>query len=549
MTTGTTPDRSATARQRAISDRMRSVRSKNTTPELTLRKELRARGVRFSGCNDRLPGKPDLTIPAAGLAIFVDGELWHGLQWSRRGHPSLEDQFVTSDTRDYWIAKIRRNMQRDCKVTTQLLQKGWRVLRLSESDVQKHTDECIRRIMDAASRTNSYDQVSRLAAKNCAEFFAGIGLMRVGLEKQGWSVAFANDFDEKKFEMYRANFDCSDGHFVHDDIHKLSAEQVPTVTLATASFPCNDLSLAGGRKGLAGAQSSAFWGFIEVLRTLGQRKPPMILLENVIGFLTSHHGKDFKDALLALNHLGYVVDPFIIDAASFVPQSRQRLFVVAVSRLIQPIRASETPQFFESAVRPKAIANFILQHPEIDWNIRKLPAPPQRNTCLTDLLEEIPHHSALWWNAERATYLLKQMSPKHREVADRMINGRKWSYGTVFRRVRNGVSMAELRNDGVAGCLRTPRGGSGRQILFKAGKGKYFARLLTGTECARLMGADKFVVDGQLNKALFGFGDAVCVPVIEWICTHYLNPLVAESIRGHLLSPSSGEPNRAAVAA
>ena len=117
------------------------------------------------------------------------------------------------------------------------------------------------------------------------------------------------------------------------------------------------------------------------------------------------------------------------------------------------------------------------------------------------------------------------MSPKHRAQTEAMIHGSRTSYGTVFRRIRNGKSMAELRTDGVAGCLRTPRGGSGRQILVAAGKGRFAVRLLTPRECARLMGADKFVIKASLNQALFGFGDAVCVPVIEWIARNYLNPV------------------------
>ena len=88
--------------------------------------------------------------------------------------------------------------------------------------------------------------------------------------------------------------------------------------------------------------------------------------------------------------------------------------------------------------------------------------------------------------------------------------------------------MAELRTDGIAGCLRTPKGGSGRQILFKAGYGEYTARLLTPRECARLMGADEYKMSVPLNQALFGFGDAVCVPVVSWIAEHYLNPVVDE---------------------
>jgi DNA (cytosine-5)-methyltransferase 1 len=120
------------------------------------------------------------------------------------------------------------------------------------------------------------------------------------------------------------------------------------------------------------------------------------------------------------------------------------------------------------------------------------------------------------------------LSDKHAEQARKMIAERSYGYATAFRRVRHEKSMAELRTDGIAGCLRTPRGGSGRQILFKAGKGKYQVRLLTARECARLQGVpDTYVVDVPLNQALFGFGDAVCVPAIEWIAQHYLTPLAS----------------------
>lgn len=133
-----------------------------------------------------------------------------------------------------------------------------------------------------------------------------------------------------------------------------------------------------------------------------------------------------------------------------------------------------------------------------------------------------------WWSPERADYLLSQMSPRHSVLAQQMISSDEQSFGTVFRRVRNGKSMAELRVDGVAGCLRTPKGGSGRQILFVAGQGKYRARLLTARECARLMGADDFNITVPLNQALFGFGDAVCVPVIDWLARNYLNLELSE---------------------
>ena len=90
--------------------------------------------------------------------------------------------------------------------------------------------------------------------------------------------------------------------------------------------------------------------------------------------------------------------------------------------------------------------------------------------------------------------------------------------------------MAELRTDGVAGCLRTPRGGSGRQILFKAGRGRFQVRLLSARECARLQGVpDSYIISVRLNDALFGFGDAVCVPTTEWIVAHCLSPAMSQS--------------------
>lgn len=372
--------------------------------------------------------------------------------------------------------------------------------------------------------------------KTFLEFFAGIGLMRLGLERHGWKAGFANDIDPDKLEMYRAHFPDAERHFHLGDIHKLNATILPDACLATASFPCNDLSLAGGRAGLKGAQSSAFWGFTQLLDRLGRRKPPLVLLENVPGFLTSHQGRDFQAALLELNRLGYSTDALILDAAWFVPQSRQRLFVVGTlsaetgSCAVQEPEPS-SPCFHESEVRPAALAEFIFSHPEIRWEIRPLPPIQKIKTTLEDILEDAPSSSPAWWDAERAEYLLAQMSPRHRAVVDAMIAGNRYRYGTVFRRVRNGRSMAELRTDGIAGCLRTPRGGSGRQILLKAGRGKYHVRLLNGRECARLMGANDFVVDVPLNQALFGFGDAVCVPVIEWIAQAYLNPLAARLLR------------------
>ncbi len=373
------------------------------------------------------------------------------------------------------------------------------------------------------------DHIASLQGRTVAEFFAGIGLMRLGLEKAGWKVVFANDISEQKRAMYEFHFKDTKGHFLLGDIHKLDGNSIPSVALATASFPCNDLSLAGMRLGLSGRQSSAYWGFIKLLEGMRNRRPPLVLLENVAGFLTSHNGQDFRSALVALNRLGYIVDPFMIDATHFVPQSRVRLFVLASFQNGQEFYGVKKPRgFYESELRTKKLADFIFLNPDILWNIRDLPTLPNRKAGLTGIIEDLPDNSFYWWDRPRVEYLINQMSDKHKQQLIHMKFKRGWSYGTIFRRVRKLGSMAELRNDGIAGCLRTPRGGSGRQILLVAGYDQVKARLLTPRECARLQGADEFLINASLNNALFGFGDAVCVPVIEWIALNYLNPLWKE---------------------
>jgi DNA (cytosine-5)-methyltransferase 1 len=347
------------------------------------------------------------------------------------------------------------------------------------------------------------------------------------MERRGWSVVWANDFDPQKAVMYRQRF--GDEHLSIEDVHQLDPAAIPRATLFTASFPCTDLSVAGGRRGLDGQGSGAFWGFVRVLRELGAERPPLVLLENVIGFLNSHGGRDFETAMLALNELGYACDALVLNASSFTPQSRARLFVVGCRARFGEPRGIVPP----SAVRPQALVDFINSHPHIDWDIRRLPAPPRATHALDEILEDLDDQNSTWWSEPRAAYFWNQLSDRHRATAETMVAGDEVRYATAFRRVRKGRSMAELRVDGLAGCLRTPRGGSGRQILFKAGRGRYQVRLLTPRECARLQGAgDDYPIAVAANQALFGFGDAVCVPAVEWIVEHCLTPAAVELLRG-----------------
>lgn len=507
---------------------------KDTEPELVFRRAIWKRGLRYRVCDRRFAGKPDLVFPAHKLMVFIDGDFWHGHQWKLRRLSSIEEQFSGATNRSYWLTKIRRNVERDFRSTASNLEIGWSVLRFWESELNRQLENCVDMTIAAIQEGHRRTPEAVLPTRTVAEFFAGIGLVRLALDRRGWSVTFGNDNDPQKGSMYRDNF--SDEHLSTADIRDLSAADVPNCTLFTASFPCNDLSVAGAMAGLNGNQSGMFWQFIRILKEKGKNKPPLILLENVVGFLMSNGGRDFETALLALNELGYCVDAIVLNASSFTPQSRARLFVIAKRSAPHTLDTATI-----SSLRPAALVQFIAAHPNVIWDIRPLPSPPAKSQRLQDIVENLKPNDPHWWNEKRTEYFMGQLSERHMADAEKMIAGSKYTYATAFRRVRKGRSMAELRTDGIAGCLRTPRGGSGRQILFKAGRGKYRVRLLTARECARLQGVpDSYKIEVPLNQALFGFGDAVCVPVIEWIIDNYLTPVASELMRGRLLRNGSG---------
>ena len=513
-----------------VSDVMRAVASTSTEPERLLRKALRRNGLRsFRICAEELPGKPDIIVPSRKLAVFIDGDFWHGNQYKLRGQLTLEQQFKNVNNSAYWNRKIGSNIARDLNVTGKLLSLGWKVVRFWESDIRESVEHCVKIIL--SKNAEAHAAFSALPRKTAAEFFAGIGLVRLALKHAGWSTVFANDNDAQKIQMYSSNFGigCLDTR----DVKRIKGSDIPRSAIATASFPCNDLSLAGARKGLDGSHSGTFWAFIRILDEMADRRPPLVLLENVTGFLTSHGGADFAAAIAALNDLGYSCDPFIVDAAAFVPQSRARLFIVGKQGCTDKGSAR-----IHETLRPRPLIDFIEKYNQLDWSIRPLPSIKPSTLKLPSILEKLSDDDPRWWNQERAEYFLNQLSSAHLKLAKVMIQQDHISYATAFRRMRNKRSTAELRFDGIAGCLRTPRGGSARQILFKAGYGKYKVRLLTPRECARLQGVpdDEYDITVTDNQALFGFGDAVCVSVVEWIGRNYLNPLVAEMIRGRILT-------------
>ncbi len=371
------------------------------------------------------------------------------------------------------------------------------------------------------------------------EFFAGGGMARAGLG-EGWRCLFANDFDRKKAESYRANWGGEELHV--GDVREISTAQLPgRADLVWASFPCQDLSLAGAGAGLKGERSGTFWPFWDLMKALRKedRAPALIVLENVCGALTSHGGKDFVKICEALAKERYRFGALVVDAALFVPQSRPRLFIIAAredvavpASLLRQCERSEAIQN-EDLFRTRALVAAHerlpkpLQANRLWW---KLPAPPPRNKSLIDVIEDAPHDVA-WHRVSETNALIAMMSAVNlAKIAEAKRAGRRM-VGTLYRRTRyqNGakIQRAEARFDNVAGCLRTPSGGSSRQFVLIVDKGKVRSRLMSARETARLMGLpEEYALPGNYNEAYHLTGDGVVVPVVRHVAAHLLEPLL-----------------------
>ena len=367
-------------------------------------------------------------------------------------------------------------------------------------------------------------------------------MARAGLG-DSWNCLFANDFDQMKVETYEANW--GRGEIAHKDVASLALSDLPAdvVDLVWASFPCQDLSLAGSYRGLGqerdkvATRSGTFWPFWKLIRGLAQggRAPRAIVLENVYGCLRSRKGRDFASIASALIELDYRFGAAVIDAAHFVPQSRPRVFFLAF-RGDQSIPASLSAERPQEIWHPAALAEAYDGIPPaakrnwIWWNISQ---PLARNSTFADLMEEAPT-TVKWHAAAHTNYILNLMSPLNRQKVSEAIRSGRRMVGAVYRRTRpdeTGIKRqrAEVRFDDVAGCLRTPAGGSSRQVILVVEGKTVKSRLISPREAARLMGLDEdYVLPERYNHAYHVCGDGVCVPVVRHIARHVLEPVFAD---------------------
>lgn len=342
------------------------------------------------------------------------------------------------------------------------------------------------------------------------DFFSGSGLVGYALAPYFASV-WANDISPKKAAVHLANHPDTPLHL--GSIAEVSGSRLPDATLSWASFPCQDLSLAGKRGGLRSRRSGLVWEWLRVIDEM-PRKPPILVAENVLGLISTHGGRNYRELHDALLSRGYFVGAMVLDAALFLPQSRQRVFVIAINKELRvPLQLiDEGPNYLHPQALITAIKGIS------GWIWWRLPKPQPPRISLSDILEK----DAKFDNATKSKHNIRLIPEHHwRFFIDNNID-----IAPGYKRIRDGKQVLELRFDGLAGCLRTPAGGSSRQHLVIKTHGKIRTRLFTVREAARLMGApDDYIIPGTYNDGYRAMGDAVAAPVVRYLAKHLLTRL------------------------
>jgi DNA (cytosine-5)-methyltransferase 1 len=371
------------------------------------------------------------------------------------------------------------------------------------------------------------------------EFFAGGGMARIGLGSR-WQCQFANDICEKKAQAYRNNFEGAP-ELVVRDIRTITTREVPgEPLLAWASFPCQDLSLAGNGEGLNGERSGTFWAFWTLIEGLAKngRAAPIVVLENVVGAITSNNGRDFQAIIEAIADQGYRVGALVIDAVHFVPQSRPRLFILAVDsgwNIPDELKADSACDIWHPKALRAALSGFSASLRE-RWVWWHLPIPNSRGMTLSELIERNPS-GVTWHTKEETQRLLGMMSKANIRKVEKASRLGSRVIGTIYRRTRlnedgKRVQRAEVRFDQISGCLRTPVGGSSRQTILVVNGDSIRSRLLSPREAARLMGApETYALPENYNEAYHLMGDGLVIPVVSWLEAHLLFPIAQSKMR------------------
>lgn len=347
------------------------------------------------------------------------------------------------------------------------------------------------------------------------DLFAGIGGMRLGFESASGECVFSSEWNRFSQITYETNFS-GDG-VMAGDITEVRVDDIPEHDVLLAGFPCQPFSLAGVSKKNSLGRAHGFADptqgtlFFEIKRILKAHRPPAFLLENVKNLRSHDGGRTFAIIQDTLRDLGYDVFPHVMDGAQFVPQHRERIYLVGFRRDVQASFDWTTV----GATRPRRSLRQVLHRVD----------SPAREPWLADdgdayFDHELARVQSKYTLSPRLWNYLVQYADKHRRA------GNGFGYGLV----------EDL--NGVTRTLSARYYKDGAEILIaQAGD---LPRRLTPRECARLMGyGDDFVIPVSDTQAYRQFGNSVVVPAIK---------AIAHSMIPHLgVGLDSGETGSLAV--
>jgi len=340
------------------------------------------------------------------------------------------------------------------------------------------------------------------------DLFAGIGGLRLGFEAIGGKCVFTSEWDKYSQKTYSANFP-HDDHEIRGDITKIDAASIPAHAVLLAGFPCQPFSIAGVSKKNALGRAHGFACdtqgtlFFDVQRIIAHHRPAAFLLENVKNLVSHDKGRTFQTIKTVLeDELGYTIDYRIIDAKAWLPQHRERIFIVGFRE--------DCGFSFEDFSMPdveKGPKLRTILHPEDGSE-----APDSHYTG-----GNIGRVSDKYTLTDHLWDYLQRYAEKHRAKG-------------------NGFGFGLVGSNDVARTLSARYYKDGSEILVQQ-KGKN-PRRLTPRECARLMGFEEplgqeFTIPVSDTQAYRQFGNSVCVPAVRAVAEH-MKPFLEVALKGRV---------------
>jgi DNA (cytosine-5)-methyltransferase 1 len=395
----------------------------------------------------------------------------------------------------------RAELARELDVSTKTLDR-WERGRISSPRL------VYRAIADLLREPAKYQLRETLPEFTFIDLFAGVGGTRIGFERAGGECIFTSEYDRHCVDTYRANF--RPDHEIVGDIRNVAPDSIPDHDVLVAGFPCQPFSIAGVSKKNALGRAHGFACetqgtlFFDICRILETKKPLAFMLENVRNLRSHDQGRTFKVIIRSLTDMGYTLDCRVIDAKVFVPQHRERVFIVGFR---EP--TAFTMDMVKIPDGPGPRLGQIL-HPEDGSE------SPEGDYTLGDLATVNPKYTltAHLWK------YLRDYAAKHQA------QGNGFGFGLVTPADVTRTLSARYYKDG-------------SEILVSRGLRRN-PRRLTPRECARLMGfPDEFTIPVSDTQAYKQFGNSVVVPVIE---------AIAKAMRPYVLSLKAQASNDRQVA-